>query len=43
MSLATDVTFDGAANTVSLEHYDAAPVLLEDVTRQPERYRSRQD
>ena len=43
MSLATDVTFDGEANTVSLENYDAAPVLLEDVTRQPERYRSRQD
>ena len=43
MSLATDVTFDGEANTVSLEHYAAAPVLLEDVTRQPERYRSRQD
>ena len=37
MSLATEVTFDESANTVSLENYDAAPVLLEDVTRQPER------
>ena len=43
MSLATEVTFDENANTVSLENYDAAPVLLEDVTRQPERYRSQQD
>ena len=43
MSLATEITFDENANTVSLESYDAAPVLLEDVKRQPERYRSRQD
>ena len=43
MSLATEVTFDENANTVSLENYDAAPVLLEDVKRQPERYRSQQD
>ena len=43
MSLATEVAFDENANTISLEDYDAAPVLLEDVQRQPERYRSLQD
>ncbi len=43
MSLATEVAFDENANTVSLENYDAALVLLEDVKRQPERYGSRQD
>ena len=39
MSLATEVTFDENTHTVSLENYDAAPVLLEDVNRQPEQYR----
>ena len=43
MSLAAEVSFDESANTVSLESYDAAPVLLENVQRQPARYRSQQD
>ncbi len=35
MSLATEVTFDENVNTVSLANYDAAPILLEDLKRQP--------
>jgi len=35
MSLATEVTFDENVNTVSLANYDAAPILLEDLQRQP--------
>ena len=39
MSLATEVDFDENASTVSLENYDAAPVLLENLQRQPGPYR----
>ena len=35
MSLAADVVFDTEAGTVALDNYEATPVLLEAVTREP--------
>ena len=38
MSVSTDVVFDTKSSTVALGNYDAAPVLLEAVKRQPPPY-----
>ena len=41
MSLATGVIFDQTESTISLENYDAATKLLDEVTREPTRYWAR--
>ena len=41
MSVSTDVVFDTKRSTVALGNYDAAPVLLEAVKRQPPPYWAR--
>lgn len=41
MSLATGVTLDRDARTVSIEDFDAAPTLLDAVVREPEPYWAR--
>ena len=38
MSVAADIVFDTEGSTVALDNYDAAPVLLEAVKRQPPPY-----
>ena len=43
MSVAADIVFDIEGSTIALDNYDAAPVLLEAVKRQPPRYRARSE